>query len=206
MDKFKIIKSIMYLVLMLSIQNCSQQGKFQTEETSSNSSSSVLDENVRLSQKDCRFIGGTAIATVLTDILGIASGDIAMLNEEGSPLKSNNCKSFNHVNSGRDCFYLNEYSNELSTQVCNASTFRLVSQIYINACTESLNDESNKTRLFPNGSQDTSTIHTAFTGRVPRSDESQILKDLTTQFESEQEKMTAVCAAIGSSLASINSF
>ncbi len=194
-------------ILMMSstgfiYQNCAPFESLQ--KTESLASNAVND--FTSSELSCRFIGGNALSTVLTNTLGLPEGDVAMLNEQGEPLKSNNCKSFNHQNGGRDCLYLSEYSNELSTQSCNTSTFRLVAQIYTNACAESLSQEENVNRLCPQGSDNYTTIHQAFTGRTPRGDEIQILKELSKEFEVEQEKMTAVCAAIGSSLASINSF
>ena len=162
-------------------------------------------EGTQTALKECRFIGAQAMSSVLRDVLGIESGDVPMLNSEGAPLRSQNCKTFNHQNEGRDCQYLNEFSSELNTQSCDASVFRISAQVFTNACKESLDRPENRTRLFPRGIASVDTIYLNLTGREVRNDEAQILQELASEFEVESEKMAAVCAAIGSSLSSINS-
>jgi hypothetical protein len=189
---------------MIGFQNCTPM-ESQFNQTGKQSTGETPPE-MRVAKNDCRFIGGPALSSVLRDVLGLESGDTAMLNDNLAPLVSQNCKSFNQQANGRQCFYIAEYASELATTQCNASTFRLVSQIYMNACAESLSESTNVARLFPQGSGMVNAIHLAFTGREIRADEAQILRDLASQFESEQEKMTAICSALGSSLAAINSF
>ncbi len=194
-----------FVVVTLGFQNCSDLGA-NFGGTSENSSNNGLSSDAQVAKLSCHFIGREAVSSILENVLGLESGDVAMMNDAGEPLRSTNCKSFNPMNTGRECFYLAEYASELETPLCNASTFRLVSQIYINACKESLSVESNARRLFPQGSGNFSQIHLSLTGRDIKSDETSILQDLAATFTSDEEKMSAVCAAIGSSLAAINSY
>jgi len=193
-----------FVVASLAFQNCSDMSA--NFGGSDNSSTGRISPDVQVAKLSCHFIGRDAVSSILENVLGLVSGDVAMRNDAGTPLRSTNCKSFNQMATGRDCFYLAEYASELATPLCNASTFRLVSQIYVNACKESVSVQSNASRLFPRGSRDFSQIHLSLTGRDIRSDEVSILQELAATFTSDEEKMSAVCAAIGSSLAAINSY
>ena len=168
-------------------------------------SSAIPPVELTASSKACQFVQKESLSTALRNILNIESGDVAMLNEEGEPLTSSNCQSFTQEDNGSPCFYLDQYTEDLESRTCGIATFRVVSQVYINGCEESITKGQGEV-LFPQGSGNFETIYQVFTGRKIRPDEVAILKELTDQFESDQEKMTAVCAAVGSSLAAINSF
>lgn len=199
------------LPVLMSFQNCANENaELMMEADVNHDMSSLAEENAAeaASLRSCRFIGGRAIASTLQNHLGLAGGDIEMVNANGQPFRSlGRCKAFAESTNemATECRYLAEYAGELNTTSCNASVFRIVSQVYINACVKGLQDESVSSRLFPGGSSQVDSIYQTFVGRLPRADESQILSDLASQFETETEKRSAICAAVGGSLGAINS-
>ncbi len=193
------------LAALLMFQNCAPE--HQIEVAHDPSEEQVRrDVEAHLSLASCRFMGREALRSQLETQLGLVEGRVPMANEQGQPLQSRNCKSYTHQtgNGTRACFYLQEYAQELENQECNESTFSLVSKIMVNACREGLRDSRVAQRLFPSTSADPSQAYLAFTGQRIRDNEKEVLAGLASQFESEEDKQAAICAAVGSSLSAIS--
>lgn len=151
---------------------------------------------------NCQYYEANNISESLKQILNISFGDVAVLDENG--IQAQNC--------GPDgtgaCYYLYENQVVLGNKglgikqdtTCSASKFRLSTEVYINACVQSLSLEENRKKLFPQGLSNFDKIYQSFLGRYPSSLENQILKNLSDKLSGESNKMSGICAAIGASM------
>lgn len=155
--------------------------------------------------KTCQSLDVDMISNILRYQLGFVEGDVPMVDESGNHLKSSNCKSYKAGGSGaQDCYYLNTFEKELQDTSCVSSKLKVVSEIFINACVISIEDPVIDQRLFPQGVSNYDDLYLYMTGRIPATDEIQILDELSASISDDKEKKQAICATVSSSFAAVS--
>lgn len=156
----------------------------------------------------CQFISVETLRSILKDQLGIEAGDIPILNKDGSVMRDASCAA-----DGDDsCGYIEKFETPLGLgnisggdfddRGCSTVKFKLVAEIFINACAIGMENEDVREEIFPLGLNNFDEVYMTFIGRKPFAHESDILKDLVKNME-YQTGVIAACATVASSLEAV---
>lgn len=180
-------------ITALLFQNCSDVA-FDSKQHMSRGPASLLDVSTKI---DCQFIGATSLRYRLKDLLGINSGDISILADNGTPTSQMRIEK-----SKADLGEADPSQGLLQNLSCGMSKYKISAEIFIDACAVGMDSPKSLNHLFPNGLGDYDLIYLAFVGRAPTSYERNILLELASKLPVEK-RATGVCAAIAGSLESL---
>lgn len=131
------------------------------------------------------------------------------MDDKGKIKTSAECKQ----GASTECYYLHKFradlgeaspnEGRLANTECTPTKFRITTEMFINACEMAMSQSEVKAALFPNGVGDFEYLYLTFVGRRPEGNETQVLEELQSQFESEDKKAVAACASVAASLESL---
>ena len=177
----------MCVFLTLGYQNCFQ---IKGNKNDAGGGGSGGYSSGTFGKSDCQFVSTTALHSYLKDILGIVSGDTAVLDANGNPTSTMYIAS-NGAALG------DPGVDTPSNTTCGSLKYKIAAEIMINACGTA--SAASLQALFPNGANDFSTIYQKVFGRSPTSEEVETLRNLV-QSVSSQTAEKAACAAVSASV------
>ena len=189
----KIMLNILFLSLVLFLEGClppaAQVAQDETEDAK------IQTREPDPIAVDCRVLGYTTLRSLLSDALEIPNNAVLF---NGQTLET----------------FLNDQRTALggsgSTEVreCSLTYIKAVSQLAVYACHWA--GQNNLLTLFPQGSNDASTLFQKFTGLNPDGSEIRALQDLMESIENfdnntfaslQSKRAAAACTAIFTSMA-----
>lgn len=208
----KIIFIFQTLLLLVAYNNCS--GNMQTESTVLNSKEGTQPTyQTQLALKECQFIDVVSMSNILKNQLGISYGDVPIYEDENDILQSDDCRNINPETNDPNCYYLTTYAatlgvadltNNIKTNnKCTSTKYKLATEIFLNACLESVDKPEISQKLFPNGLDNFDSLYLTFVGRKPFSREVEVLDELVKTVEPNVAKASA-CAVVASSFEAVS--
>ena len=194
--------AISFMAVILGFQNCGPGG-FQASPVDKNGNfvaASSVTPPTQITSKvlsECQIISPDILQSRIKNILGIASGDVPILADNGNTTGSMRIASaLQTLGQG------NPTDGTVDDYSCSTPKYKIMIQVFIDACSIAMTDATVAGRLFPNGPSDFNALYTSLVGRVPTADEIAILVELQGAVTAAQAK-AAACGAVASSLASL---
>jgi hypothetical protein len=195
MTRVKILYTLtgMFFVAVL-FQNCGGIA-FEAQDSASRGIASLdLGSSTKL---DCQFIGTQSMHQRLATLLGINSGDISILADDGTQTSEMRIEK-----SKTDLGDADPAQGLLQNLSCGMTKYKISAEVFIDACTVGMNSPSQKQLLFPQGETNFDLLYMALIGRSPTDYERGVLMELSATLPPEKRAM-GVCAAVASSLESL---
>ena len=195
-SKYRMITGLVGLCLIMTYQNCGQNGFSSLSSSASQPVTSLNTGGVAGPQalEACQIVSPSIMQSRIKNLLGIAAGDVPVLDDNGNPT------SMNRMASELSTLGVGNPSAGIADDFsCSTPKFKDQIEIMVDACTIGLKTAAVQSRLFPNGANDYTALYMAFVGRAPTSDESAVLANLTNGMGTSSAE-PAACAAVASSL------
>lgn len=165
--------------------------------------SSSSNSSFQSYSKACQLVDGNIVKDVVTNILGFKGGQVPMVDVSGKLINSASCKTYSAISGEGEvsCYYLDVYEQELTDPSCDSASFKILSEIFINACSFGLQDSTIKNKLFPGGFGNFDALFINLTGRKPDKSEIELLNSISSS--DSNKKLVMACAAVATSLSAL---